>query len=129
MNTYNPYGFNNPYLPVNNTQNPFFMSKMEVTKVNGKNGVDAFQMPPNSSVLLLDESAPIVWLCITDGAGYKTSSPYTITPYQETKPEDIYHALDERIRKLEDTINERKSNAISTDNKQRNNAPKQSKSD
>ena len=53
MNTYNPYGFNNPYLPVNNTQNPFFMSKMEVTKVNGKNGVDAFQMPPNSSVLLL----------------------------------------------------------------------------
>ena len=42
----------------------------EVVKVSGINGVNAYQMTPNSSVLLLDTTAPIVWLVQTDGAGY-----------------------------------------------------------
>ena len=49
--------------------------QQEVVKVNGKNGVNAFQLAPNSSALLLDTTASIVWLVQTEGAGYKTSTP------------------------------------------------------
>ena len=116
MNTYNPYGYNNPYMAQNTLSNAFSNARQEITRVNGKNGVDAFQMPPNSSVLLLDTSAPIVWLCVTDGAGYKTSTPYSITPYQEAKPEDVYAGLEERIRKIEERLNEQ-SDVIGSEQK------------
>lgn len=81
--------------------------RMEIVRVNGENGARAYQLPPNSNVLLLDESAPLVWLVQTDGAGYKTVAPYTITPYQtQTAPD--YNSLAERIQRLEDAINGRK---------------------
>jgi hypothetical protein len=81
--------------------------RMEIVRVNGENGARAFQLPPNSNVLLLDESAPLVWLVQTDGAGYKTVAPYTITPYQ-AQPAPDYNSLAERIQRLEDMINGRK---------------------
>lgn len=61
-------------------------------------------MSPNSSILLLDISAPIIWLKITDGAGYLTLTPYTITPYTQQTVEDklgqTVSKLDERISRL-----------------------------
>lgn len=77
--------------------------KQEVVRVNGKNGAEAFQLPPNSSILLLDETAPIVWLKITDGAGYPTITPYDINPHQtETiqQNEIDIKPLEQRISKL-----------------------------
>lgn len=106
---YGQYPYQNPY-----QQNPYLQQsagfpniqqKYDVVKVNGRNGADAFQMAPNSSVLLLDESAPIVWLKTTDGAGYATTTPYSITPYQPEKPVDV-KSLEERITKLEGIVNE-----------------------
>lgn len=87
----------------------------EVIKVNGKGGVDAYQMLPNSSALLLDTTASIVWLVQTDGAGYKTSTPYDITPHQSEEVTQ-YKSLEERIAKLEESINA-KSNVKSTTRK------------
>ena len=84
--------------------------RMEIVRVNGENGARAFQLPPNSNVLLLDESAPLVWLVQTDGAGYKTVAPYTITPYQ-AQPAPDYGELDRRLKILEDMINGRKSDS------------------
>ena len=96
------YNFN-PYLP----QQPYMPAqRYEVIKVNGEGGANAFQMAPNSSVLLLDESAPIVWLKTTDGAGYPTLTPYSITPFVKQEPEDLYKGLSERVAKLEEIINE-----------------------
>lgn len=89
------------------------LPRQEIVKVNGQNGARAFQMAPNSSALLLDESAPIIWLVQTDGAGYKTEIPYSITPYQ-AQPEPDYNSLEERIKKLEDIINGKKSDPGST---------------
>ena len=103
----NPYAFNNPYQTIPqqfNNHNP------QIVKVNGKNGAEMYQMPPNSSALLLDETAPIVWLAQTDGAGYKTVSAYDITPHQELPPVDT-RALEQRITKLEEALkNVNKSN-------------------
>lgn len=109
-----PYQSNNQYL-----QNLLLQQAQpqtqEVVKVSGKNGVDALQMPPNSSGLYLDITAPIVWLVQTDGAGYKTSTAYDITPH-ESEETTQYKTLEERISKLEETINA-KPNAKSTTRK------------
>lgn len=78
--------------------------KTEIIHVNGENGAMAFQMMPNSQALLLDDTAPIVWLAQTDGAGYKTVTPYSITPYKQEQPIDI-RTLEQRITKIEEAIN------------------------
>ena len=102
------YNFN-PYL-----NNSYYMQKSEVVRVNGKNGAETYQLAPNSSILLLDESAPIVWLKTTDGAGYPTLTPYKIEPYvDETMTSNaMLQSLEQRILKLEEKLND-KSNASS----------------
>jgi len=97
-NYFNPY--QNYMTPQTNTQ------KLEIVRVNGRNGAETFQMPPNSSTLLLDESNPVVWLCTTDGAGYKTITPYNVTPYKDPK-EINFSSLEERIKKLEEIVNDK----------------------
>ena len=100
---YNPYGaqFQNQYQ--NNYANTLL--PQQVVKVNGENGARAYQLAPNSSALLLDECGTIVWLATTDGAGYKTVSPYDIAPHQMAKQPD-YSTLENRVARLEETINE-----------------------
>lgn len=104
----NPQGIN-----MNNSMNfngnrwniPAPAPHYEIIQVSGENGVDAFPMGPNSSVLLADLTAPIVWLVRTDGAGYKNMKiPYDITPHQATPPVDL-NSLEQRIKNLEDVVN------------------------
>ena len=78
--------------------------RMEIIRVNGEGGARAYQMPPSSNALLLDEANPLVWLVQTDGAGYKTVTPYTITPYQAAPAPDL-GTLEQRISRLEGMIN------------------------
>ena len=84
---------------------PYFQPRTEVVRVNGRNGAEAYAIGPNSSALLLDESGALVWLVTTDGAGYKTVSPYDITPHQVPQPPD-FSSLEARIKKLEDLFND-----------------------
>ena len=100
MSLYNPYL--NPYGIQPQYQQ--YQQPVSVTKVNGENGARAYQIGPNSSALLLDESGTMVWLCITDGAGYKTVSCYDITPHQAA-PTPEYATLEQRITRLEGIIN------------------------
>ena len=105
---YQPYQmpmFQNPYQSRLDAMQQPMAQRCEITRVNGRNGAEAYQLPPNSSNLLLDETAPIVWLVQTDGAGYKTLTPYTISPYQAAPPVDV-QSLEERVKKLEELINE-----------------------
>ena len=98
----------NPYQTGVNTP---VAQRYEVIRVNGENGARAFQMAPNSSVLLLDETAPVVWLAQSDGAGYRTVTPYNITPAQTKEQEGTgkYDFLESRVAKLEELINARQS--------------------
>ena len=89
---------------------PQIPRKTEIIHVNGENGARALQMLPNSQALLLDDTAPLVWLAQTDGAGYKTVTPYTIAPYQP-EPEVNLKDIDERLKKIEEEVkNYAKSN-------------------
>ena len=98
----NPFGFGQqiqqPIQPVQSIQ------PVQVVRVNGENGARAYQIGPNSSSLLLDESGTMVWLCVTDGAGYKTVTPYDITPHQ-AQPAPDFGSLENRIKRLEEIVN------------------------
>lgn len=84
QNPYQPMGYNGQYgnyAPQNVAGAPQAFV-CQITRVNGRNGAEAFRMAPNSSILLMDENDPIVWMKQTDGAGYATVTPYTVSPYQ-----------------------------------------------
>lgn len=102
---FNPYAYN-PYQQAQPYQ------KQELIRVNGRPGAEAYQMPPNSSALLLDESAPLVWLAQTDGAGYKTLTAYDINPHQPEPQVDVKSLID-RIERLEGIVNEKSHTASS----------------
>jgi len=91
-------------------------ARQEITRVNGEGGAKAYQLAPNSSVLLLDETNPIVWLKTTDGAGYPNLIPYTITPF-EPEPTPDFRSLESRIAKLEERLNESHTTGPSTNQK------------
>ena len=84
------------------------LQKIEVVKVNGRNGAEAFQIAPNSSTLLLDMNSPIVWFVMTDGAGYKTVLPYDITPHKEVDKaqeyKDVLNSIMNRLSKIEEKL-------------------------
>lgn len=88
-----------PRMPQMQTQAPAYMG--EIIKVNGFAGAQSLKMMPNSGLIALDTTAPIVWLCQADGAGYFTPEPFTITPYQEQKPQNDFEA---RLARLEGII-------------------------
>ena len=104
----NPYQFMgsqaamNPYQSMMTPAAP----QMQVTKVNGAGGANAFSMGPNSSALLLDASGTMIWAVTTDGAGYKTVAAYDIVPHKSEEA-ITYEGLESRIKRLEDMINDR----------------------
>ena len=86
-------------------QNPFFqgtppMQPQQVVQVNGKASVDQLKLAPNSSLLAMDTTAPIVWLCKTDTIGARQAIPYDISPHVEKPPVDV-NALEERLIAIE----------------------------
>ena len=94
------YPQNNPYqAPQAN-----ILPQQQVVQANGKASIDALRMAPNSSVLIMDNTAPIVWLCTSDGLGNVTSLPYDIVPHVEQAPIDV-NGLEERVKRLEERIN------------------------
>lgn len=79
-------------------------AQQNITRVTGENGARTYQIGPNSSALLLDDTAPIVWLVQTDGAGYKTLTAYEIKPYAPEPAPDMTDIMT-RLKRLEDQVN------------------------
>lgn len=83
---------------------PPYQQSFQITKVNGENGAKAFQMPPNSSIILLDESSPKVYIKETDGASYPKLSVYKLVPDTDEKKEEEEKVSEDQIKKLEERI-------------------------
>lgn len=77
----------------------------QIIQVNGKASVDTLQLAPNSSVLLMDTTAPIVWMCVSDGVGKVSATPYDITLHVEKPPVDV-ESIEQRISNVEKIISE-----------------------
>lgn len=94
------YNFGYPQYP----QQPNTLPQQQIVQANGKASIDALRLAPNSSVLIMDKTAPIVWLCTSDGLGVVTSVPYDIVQHTEPDPVDM-NSLEERIKRLEERLN------------------------
>lgn len=88
-----------PQMPQMQQTTPAYMG--EIIKVNGQAGAQSLRLTPNSGLIALDTTAPIVWLCQADGAGYFTPEPFSITPYQAATPESD---IEKRLTRLEGII-------------------------
>ena len=84
--------------------NPNALPQQHVLQISGKESIAQMQMPPNSSLIAMDSSAPMVWLCVSDGVGKITATPYDITPHIDKQPPSPLEAFEERFTKLEQTI-------------------------
>lgn len=81
----------------------------QILQVNGRAGAEALNMAPNSSIYVQDTTnGNRIFLCMTDGAGYKTVRGIigTFEEEQERKQqESVILALESRIKALEDVVN------------------------
>ena len=85
----------------------------QVIRVAGKKSIDKLEMSPDSSVLIMDTSAPIVWLCVSDGLGNVTATAYDITVHQDIPPFDVASFagdVEKRLQALENRFSEVKAN-------------------
>lgn len=120
----NRMGFNNQYVAQ-------MAPRYELIKVNGEAGAKNFKMAPNSATLLLDETAPIVWLVQTDGSGLLTPTPFDIVVHQQPPQIDINN-LAARVAQLEERLNDQSNtitNKQSKKQRQRTEQPVESTSD
>lgn len=58
-----------------------------IPKANGKSSIDQIRMYPGSSALVMDTTAPIVWMCVSDDLGNVSSTPFDIKPHEEQPPQ------------------------------------------
>lgn len=111
-----PYQPFQPYQPVNYNamnnanSNPFNLPQTSVDEVMGRDGAAAYPMGANSSKLLMDKTAPIVWLVQTDSAGVKDLKPFDIAPHQDTQPVNL-NDIESRLSRLEELYNAKSDNA------------------
>ena len=106
---YNPY---NPYLnymqPSALPSNQNILPPQQIPQAKGKASIDMIRMSPNSSILIADETAPIVWKCVSDSLGNVSAVAFDISPHkdeEETAKETLsveVSNMEERIRRLED---------------------------
>lgn len=111
---FNPYSntMNNvtPNTPMPSMMSPYQVPQntnklppQQILQANGKGSIDALQMSPNSSVLIMDSTSPIVWMCISDGLGNVSSTPYDISPHIDKPPVSMDN-LEQRLSTIEDTL-------------------------
>ena len=93
-----------------------------VAEVNGINGANAYQLAPNSSVLLLDSQKPIVYLKQTDGAGYGTVNSFDLVEHKDESTKN-FENIDERLKRLEQMIYEQTATEQPKSSQQPNEQP------
>ena len=90
-----------------------WLPKQEVLKVNGQNGALSIRMGSNCSALALDINDPILWVVVSDGAGYKTATPFDIFPHVQ-EPEPDLKTFDDRLTRMEKMLEEVLANGKSS---------------
>lgn len=102
-----------PQIPMPAPQQQNLLPPQQVLRANGKASIDALRMSPNSSVLVMDTTAPIVWLCTSDGIGTVSAQAYDITAHTEAPEAGSVEArlasAEEQIQKIMEVLKHEKS--------------------
>lgn len=122
-----PY-YQNPYssqFPVYSQSNPGnVLPPQQIITAKGKSSIDALRMSPNSSILIADETAPIVWKCTSDGLGNVSAEAFDIVPHKDEakiQQENLQAAvlnIDERLKRLEANYNDTQQSYTERNGKQ-----------
>lgn len=119
------YNYPNPYqqfpMPTNNSsyQNTYqnVLPPQQILQANGKTSIDAIRLSPNSSVLIADTTAPIVWRCMSDSLGNVTAEPFDIIPHKDAEQKEkedmsaLIADMNTRLSNLEVKYEKYESNA------------------
>jgi hypothetical protein len=85
----------------------YTLPPQQILQANGKASIDAIRMSPNSSVLIADTTAPIVWRCVSDGLGNVTAEAFDITHHkseaevEKENTNNLLNEISERLKRLE----------------------------
>lgn len=85
----------------------YTLPPQQILQANGKESIKAIRMSPNSSVLIADTTAPIVWKCVSDGLGNVTTEAFDISHHkteEEVEKENttnLLNQISERLERLE----------------------------
>ena len=118
---YNSNGMNGWSVPNNQPFNMYSrqLPRYELPKVNGEQGARMFQMAPNSTTILADNTNPnLLWMVQTDGAGYLTVTPLDAYIHQ-TQPQASVSDLEARVKHLEELYDRFNSGSSKQSKKQR----------
>lgn len=86
---------------------PTVLPQQQILQANGKASIDALRMAPNSSVLVADQTAPIIWKCVSDSLGNVSATAFDVTPRKtesEIEKENLMNTLKDiadRLTRLE----------------------------
>ena len=74
-----------PYQPL---ANAFAPAQQQIQYVNGKQSAETYQMPANSSVILMDQNKSRFYMKMTDASGQATIKSYDFRESEEEKPKE-----------------------------------------
>ena len=83
------------------------LQPQQILQANGKASIDALRLAPNSSVLIADQTAPIIWKCVSDSLGNVTATAFDITLHKDeaqVEKETIMARLDRLEKQYESFI-------------------------
>ena len=107
-----PYPYTPPYQP-QQAFYPQMQPQQQIVQVNGKASIEALKLPPNSSLLAMDTSAPMVWMCVSDGVGRVTATPYDVSVHKEEEKKEAeetakkLETIEKKISEIEEKINDK----------------------
>ena len=97
----------NPYMvgiqPQIQTPYQNVLPQQQILTANGKTSIDALKMSPNSSCLIADTTAPIIWKCVSDGLGNVSAEAYDISVHVDKPPVDL-NSLESRVASIEQLV-------------------------
>lgn len=94
------------------------LQPQQILQANGKASIDALRLAPNSSVLIADSTAPIIWKCVSDSLGNVTATAFDITLHKDeaqVEKESILQRLERLEQRYESIIAKSSEPTTTTD--------------
>ena len=82
-----------------------YLPPQQVLQVDGKASIEKMRMAPNSTLLALDRTGPIIWFCSSDGLGNVSATPFDYTKHEE-EPELSMATLKAQLDELKASVSQ-----------------------
>lgn len=80
------------------------LPQQQIVQVSGPDSLNSLQLAPNSSLLVMHQTEPIIYCCQSDGVGKITFTAYDIAPHKD-EAQIHQESMDARLAALEVAVN------------------------